>query len=207
VGAILFNLGLLASQNLILAYFIVYIATIFFGNISAFTSFWVIIHSDLGEWSIPFLMLAIFLSNLTGDLIWYSLGKSLRDTRFGHWIRRRIPNHEKIEHAVMNNGRKWMFFSKFLYGSSFPIVFSIGWTRTPFKKFFRASLLSILAWLPILLGLAYGLTEGLSPLEAVSTFQDFEWLFLIALVLFLVADYALAKILRRFLDKKGDNTS
>lgn len=200
------NLGLIASQNAFLAYFIVYLSTIFFGNISAFASFWFISQGYLGIWGIPLLILTIFLSDLTGDLLWYSFGLTLRETRLGNWIKRRLPWHNRIERAVIKNGKRWLFLSKFLYASSFPVIFSIGWTGMPFKRFIKNSLLSILAWLPVLIGLAYALTSGLSPLRAVSFFKEFEIAFFVALALFLLADYLLAKVVARYFQKDDEGS-
>lgn len=191
------NLGLFASQNLLLAYFIVYVSTIFLGNISAFTSFWFAFQGGLGPFGVPFVILAVFLAHITGDLLWYSMGRTLRETRFGNWVRRRLPGHEKIEAHIERRGKRWMIFSKFVYGSNFPIVFSIGWMKIDFKKFFKNSLLAVSLWLPILIGLSYALFSSLSPLRAVATFKNFEEVFLIALVLFLVFDYLLVKVVRK----------
>lgn len=201
MGSIISNAGLLASQSPFLAYFIIYLGTIFLGNISAFASFWFVFQGYLGPSGIPFLILAIFLADLTGDLLWYSLGRTFRDTRLGNWIKRRLPWHEKIEKALVRNGKGWLFLSKFLYGSAFPIIFSIGWMKMGFAKFLRNSVLSILLWLPILLGLVYGLVSGLSPLKAVSIFKNFELVFFIGLALFIFVDYFLAKLIAKIFNK------
>lgn len=203
MSSVISNIGLLASQNLFLAYFIIYFVTIFLGNISAFASFWIVLQGYFGLWGIPLLILTVFLADLTGDLLWYSLGHATRDTRVGRWIRRRLPSwHEKVEHAFEHNGRRWIILSKFIYASAFPVIFSAGWSRMGFKKFFRNSVLSILVWLPILIGLAYGLVSGLSPLRAVSAFRKFELTFFIGLVLFLFLDYLLAKFVAKALERR-----
>jgi len=196
------NLGLLASQNPFLAYFIIYVITIFLGNISAFAGFWLVFRSNFGALGVPLLILTIFCANVSGDLLWYSLGRALRETRLGNFVKNRLPGHAKIENNLQKNGPGWIFVSKFLYGSSMPIIFSIGWTRIDFKKFFRVSLLSILVWLPILSGLAYGLILGLMPLGAVAIFKNFEVAFFLGLGIFLLLDYFLAKLFRTLVGKK-----
>lgn len=196
------NIGLLASQNLLLAYFIIYVATIFLGNISAFVSFWIVFQGYFGVWGIPLLILTIFLADMTGDLLWYSLGRATRETRFGNWIRRRLPAwHAKVENAFEHNGRRWIFLSKFVYASAFPVIFSAGWSRMKFQHFFRNSLFSVLLWLPVLLGLAYGLISGLSPLGAVYAFRDLGLTLFIGLALFLLLDYFIAKFIAKALGK------
>ena len=203
MSSVLSTIGLLASQNLFLAYFIIYIATIFLGNISAFVSVWVVFEGHFGTLGIPFLILTIFLADFTGDLLWYSLGRATRDTRIGNWIKNRLPSwHEKVEGAFKHNGRKWIVLSKFVYASVFPIIFSAGWSGMEFKKFLRHSLFSILAWLPVLIGLAYGLASGLSPLRAIAVFRNFELTFFIGLALFIFLDYLLAKFVGKVLARE-----
>ena len=203
MNSIVADIGLLAGQNLFLAYFIIYITTIFLGNISAFASFWIVFQGYLGAWGIPFLILTIFLANLTGDLLWYSIGRATRNTKFGNWIRRRLPSwHGKLEETFERNGKRWIILSKFVYAAAFPVIFSAGWSKMGFKRFFRNSVLSILAWLPVLTGLAYGLVSGLSPLRAIALFRNFELIFFIGLALFLLFDYFLARFLARALWKK-----
>jgi len=136
------NLGVLASQNQQLAYLIIYIGTIFFGNISAFISFWLVLSGAFGAWGIPVLLLVLFCAILSGDFIWYGLGKGLHDTRIGYFFRNRFASqHEKVARALLKNGRSWILVSKFLYASSFPIIFMAGWINLPAKKFFRTSTL------------------------------------------------------------------
>jgi len=197
MSAILSALGFVASQNVFLAYFIIYVATVFLGNISAFAAFWAVFHGVLGFWGVPFLLLTIFAANVSGDLLWYSLGRELRDTRFGNFVKNHLRHHERIERSVQKNGAKWIIMAKFLYASAFPVIFLTGWAKIEFKKFVRTSLLSILIWLPILTGLAYGLFFGLSPLRAVSIFKNFEVILITGLILFFVADYFLARLLRK----------
>lgn len=191
------HVALLASQNIFFACLIVYAATIFLGNIGAFTSLWVAFQGGLGPWGVPFVLIAVFAANVTGDTLWYTLGRTLRATRFGNWLKRRAPNHEKIEAHVVKRGPRWMLIGKFAYGSNFPIIFAIGWTRLPFPQFFRRSLLAIAIWLPVILGVSYGLYSSLSPLAAVQTIKHFEILFLAALVAFIVLQYILAKIIKK----------
>ena len=193
---VLNNIGLLAGQNPFLAYFIIYISTIFLGNISAFASFWLVFRGYFGPLGIPFLILTIFLSDVTGDLLWYSLGRTLRDTRFGNFVKNHLPGHKKIERGLARNGRRWVFISKFLYASSFPIIFSVGWMGMDFKTFFKTALTAIVCWIPILTALAYGLISGLTPLHAVALFKRFEVIFVVGLIAFIVADFFLAKLFK-----------
>jgi membrane protein DedA with SNARE-associated domain len=207
VGSLTATIALLASQNPFLAYFIIYLATIFLGNISAFVSFWIIAQTNFGLWGFPTLILVIFTSDFSGDLLWYSLGRKLRNTRFGEWVKNHLPGHKKAETVLRYHGRYWIYFSKFVFGSAPPVIFSIGWTGMKFKTFLKNSIFSILLWLPILIGLTYGLVSGLSPLGAINGFKTIEWNFLIGIALFVFLDYivarGIAKLLRKII-KNGD---
>jgi membrane protein DedA with SNARE-associated domain len=201
VGDTITNLGLLAGQNLLLAYFIVYLGIILIGNIMAFISLWVVFHSSLGPWSVPLLIPVVFLGFLTGDLLWYSFGRALRETRFGHWVKRHLPWHARIERSIERNGRRWMFLARFIYASGFPVIFSIGWSKMPLRKFIRNSVMAILTWLPALFGIAYGLISGLSPLHAIAIFRELGITFFVGLGLFLFLNYLMAKIISRVIDR------
>src|SRR5258708_7606955 len=78
---------LLAGQNQFLAYFIIYLATIFLGNIAAFIGLWIALRGTFGVWGVPLMAADIYASEITGDLLWYSLGSALRDTRFGNFVK------------------------------------------------------------------------------------------------------------------------
>lgn len=197
------TLGILASQHHFLPYLIIYVATIFLGNISVFVSLWLAFKGYFASWGVPFLFLAISAAEVTGDLTWYALGHTLRDTRLGAFIRNRLPHHEKIEAHLQRNGSRWIFLSKFIYASSFAILFSVGWSKYDFKTFFRASLTSVVVSLAVFGGIAYGLFMSLSFLEAIAAFKRFERLLLVGLALFVVVNYILARFLKKILGKNG----
>jgi membrane protein DedA with SNARE-associated domain len=198
----------LASQNIVLAYLIIYVAVIFLGNIGAFVAFWIAFQGGLGAWGVPFVIVGAFAANVTGDLLWYSLGRGLRVTRFGNWLKHRTKLYkrhgERLESHVERKGRRWMLFAKFAYGSNFPILFSLGWIQLPFRQFFRRSLLAIALWLPVILGVSYGLYASLSPLAAIADIKQFEIYFLIGLVLFIILQWLLGKIVGGFLSRNGE---
>jgi membrane protein DedA with SNARE-associated domain len=181
------------GKNPLGAYFIIYLATIFLGNISAFVSFWIIFEANFGIFGFLCLICTIFLADMTGDLLWYSLGRSLRGTRFGFWMETHIPGHARAEAMFQRRGQQWLFLSKFIIGFAPPVVFSIGWSGMDFKTFYKNSLLSILLWLPILTLLSYGIVSGLAPLAA-TAFRRVEWVVLGGFVAFIVFDYAIARI-------------
>jgi membrane protein DedA with SNARE-associated domain len=194
-----------AGQNFILACLLVYLTAIFIGNIASFTSFWVAFEGGFGAWGVPLILAIVFCAAVSGDLIWYTMGRTLRSTRLGDWIRRRLPGHEKLEAHIKQRGGRWILASKFVYGS-FPILFTVGWTGMPFRRFFRNSLAAISLWLPVIFGVSYGLYASLAPLAAaIRTVRDFELLFLGALLLFLATQYGLVRLFGRVFKGGGKN--
>ncbi len=194
-------LGILASQNHFLAYFIFYIGIIFLGSIAEFTGFWLVFRGFFGPWAPIIFPVVIILSSVTGDLLWYSFGRSLKETRFGNFVKNRLPNYSKIEGGVQKNGAHWIFFSRFVYASAFPVLFSVGWAGMHFKKFFKLSFISNLLWAPILTGVAYSLTLSLTPLESLAVFKEFEIVLLIGIVSFLILNYFAMKLIRLILKR------
>jgi membrane protein DedA with SNARE-associated domain len=184
------------NKNPFGAYFIIYLATTIFGNISAFISFWIIFAANLGIFGFLFLVLAVFLADTSADVLWYSLGQSLRDTQFGLWVETHLPGHAKAEAIFQNKGQKWLLLSKFVLGFAPPVSFSIGWSGgMSFKKFYKNSVLASLLWLPVLFILSYGIASGLTPL-AMSNFRLIEWVALGGFLAFVAINYAIAKGLK-----------
>ncbi len=189
-----------AGQNPLLAYSVIYLATIFLGNISAFVGLWIIFEANFGIVGFLGLILAVFLSDMTGDLLWYSLGRSLRGTRFGLWVETHIPGHDKAETMCQKKGVRWLFLSKFVIGFAPPVIFSIGWSGLDFRTFLKNSIFSILLWLPVLVGLAYGIIVGLAPLSG-GDIEKFELVAAAGLILFIALDFVVASSIRAFVNR------
>lgn len=199
--ALVNSFGSLVYQNQLTAYVAVYLLTLILGNITSFAGLWLAFEGLLGRWGIILMIFAILAADVTGDILWYSLGRALRDTRFGNFVKRHLPHHQKIEAHLQKNCRRWIFLSKFIAFSTFTIVFSVGWAKIDFKKFFRVSLLAIASWVPILALITYGLFSGLTPLVGVSSFRKLEYLLAMGIISFFIIDYLLGKTLKNFLKK------
>ena len=200
-----FNIGYLARHDMALVFAAIYVITIFLGNISAFINFWVAFAANYEQWRVLAMFAVIFLGEVTGDCLWYGLGRGLRNTGFGIWVKNHLPGHERAENALQKKGKKYLYLSKFAYGSAGFVVFSIGWTQMDFRTFFKNSLISIILALPVVFFMAYGLFSGLAPLTAVAAFKHLEWLLLIGIVTFIVLQWLLSKAVRAFLNGSGDS--
>lgn len=204
MDALLTQAGQLASQNLVLAYFIIYLAVIFFGNIAVFTALWLAFRGALGWLGVPAVIVVSFAATFTGDLVWFSLGWRLRETRFGNWIKRRMPGHEAFENHIEQRGPRYMFIAKFISGSNPPLNFSLGWTRrVEYRRYLRNSILALSLWLPVVVGASYGLYASLEPLaELQHAFHDGE-LLVAGVLIFVIVQYLLVAILKRLFGRNG----
>src|SRR6185295_7037383 len=115
-------------------------ATIILGNISAFLNFWIAFAAHFESSHVMLLAGVIAAALLTGDCMWYSVGRFLGSTRIGPWIKRRLSKgHAKVEEAIQKKGKRLLYLSKFAYGSGSFIVFSLGWMKMDFRTFLRNS--------------------------------------------------------------------
>jgi membrane protein DedA with SNARE-associated domain len=178
-------------------YFGTYLSVIIFGNVVSFATLWLAFQGNVQVG--PFLGVAslVILADISGDQAWYWLGRSLRDTKFGSFLYSHIPRRVHIEKHIEEHPDRWIFLSKFIPYSTFPIIFMTGWAQVPFRKFLPASLAAIISSVSALVLLAYGFKLGLSALQPVAFFKSFERLFLLGILLFLLLHFLGAKLSRR----------
>jgi membrane protein DedA with SNARE-associated domain len=195
-----------ARHNAVLVFGTVYVVTIFAGNISAFINFWLSFALNLAGWQVMAVFGVVAAGQLTGDCMWFGLGRVLRNTKFGAWIKRRMPGHDKAEDTLQRKGRRILYLSKFAYGSAAFVAFSLGWTGMHFKIFARNAAIAIVIALPVVFIMAYGLFVGLSPLSAVRLFKHIELLLLFGIAAFFALEYLLSKAAKFILaDKMNGN--
>ena len=202
IGSISPHLASLVGNNILLAYLPVFIGTIFLGNLAAFSSLWLAFHGTFGPWGVGTTIFVLFLADVTADFLWYSLGRLLSGTKLGNFIERHLPGSTRIQKYLHKNATRMIFLSKFLYSSSFVILFSVGWARIDFKKFFRVSVIAVAVWLPFITFISFALFQSLSLVHAESMSRRLEILFLGSLVAFILLNQALKFILRIFLGKR-----
>ena len=202
MGNLTSAIALLASQNPFLAYFIIYLATIFLGNISAFVSFWIIAQTNFGFWGFPLLILVIFISDFSGDLLWYSLGRKSRDTRFGEWVKNHLPGHKKAEKTLQHQRQVLDLLLKIHLRLGTACDFfnwldrhEVQGVCEKFQSFrFCSGCQSLLA-------LPTASSPASHHLSAVADFKKFEWNFLIGIALFVFLDYIVARGIGKLLKK------
>ncbi len=188
------------QQNIFSAYFLFYLAIIFLGNVFSFIGFLLVIKAQLGLGYLFLMFIVVFLADISGDILWFHLGKFLRDTKLGYFILNRFNKHNlKFEEIVNKNGMKWYFFGKFFYTSSI-IVFMLGWAQKEFKKFIKTSLIITVFMIFVVYFLSIGIILGLTSLANVTKiFNRLEWLFIIGLPLFILLEFIISKIIKKIL--------
>jgi membrane protein DedA with SNARE-associated domain len=193
------TLKFLVGENAFLTYAVIYVGTIFLGNILSFSVLWLAFHGSFGTWGIPLLMLVTYAADVSGDLSWYTLGRKLSGTMFGDWIENHLPRHKIVMKYVERNAARLVLLSKFIYSSTFVIIFTVGWSKMEFKKFFKTSLVTITLWIPLMTGIVYGLSSGFDALRVISAFHHLEILFGLGLVAFIALNFLISRIAKKYL--------
>ncbi|MGB9608916.1 MAG: hypothetical protein ACPL3E_00905 [Minisyncoccia bacterium] len=193
----------LIKINYVGAYLGLYLAIIFLGNIASFSAFWIIISAKLHLINILIVLILTYLGDVSGDFLWFNLGKILRGTKIGYFVLNKIPNQNgKFEKLISENGLRWFIYSKFFYGSSPPVAFSLGWSNVDIKKMLKISLITTLIWLPIFSVISFSLIFGLIPFAAIKIFKKFEYLFIISLGLFILLEFLLSRLIKKIILNK-----
>lgn len=186
----------------VLVYFGTYLSIIIIGNVVSFATFWLAFQGNVQLWPFLGVVSLVLFADISGDQAWYWLGRGLRGTKFGNFLYRKLPGREYLEEHIREKADRWIFLSKFIPSSTFPIIFLAGWSDVPFRKFFPVSLAAIVSSAAVLVLLAFGLSLGLSALQPTAFFRDFERLFLLGIVIFLILDFLAAKLSRRAFRRK-----
>lgn len=173
------------------------LSIILIGNLASFSFFWLAFTENFRASHLFLIIILVFLADVAGDLLWYALGRTFSGTKFGNRLYGRVAGHGDIEKHLAENAPRWIFLSKYIPFSTFAIIFSAGWAKIPFKKFWPVSLTAIASSVFVLMLITYGLSTGLSGLEAVSIFKHIERLLAVAVLLFLLLNFVIAKLVRR----------
>jgi len=200
MSSFLYILQELIKQNYFTASIFLYLSIIFLGNIAAFIALWIVIINKIGFFGILGIWLLTYLGNISGDFIWFNLGKLLKDTKIGFFILKHLASqNNKFENAFLKNGSRWFIFSKFFYGSSPLIAFSLGWSNYNIKKVIKISAIATAFWTPILFGLSFGIIFGILPLKNINFLNKIEWIFIIGIIVFIFAEILISKLIKKFL--------
>ncbi len=167
------------------------------GEITIFVSVYLVLNNTIG-WS-DFLGPAI-ASVIFVDTFLYIVGRSMRNTRFGWRLYRKMKQSRKNQsylYYARENTAKMLIGSKFLLGTNIVAMLAIGWAKIKPGRFFRAELIGVLSWFSGITIIAYFMDSGLHYLQSENIFKQAELLIAAGAVIVIGGEYLLKKIARK----------
>ena len=176
----------LVENYLIFTYIVIFLITIFEGEVVAISAGILVLLGALNFW----LCLIVILSGgMVKTFIGYFLGK---------FLHRKLNNHKFFQYiekrvlSVMPHFERkpfWsIFISKFILINHLVIIFS-GYKNINFKQYLRAEISSTLFWAPILIALGYFFSY-----TAISISRDI-WKFSFIVLILIISFMALEKLI------------
>ena len=106
--------------------------------------------------------IVVIAGTIVGDVLWYLAGKKLKGTCLGAWLDKRYERyggHDFFE-KIMARYHWYAILNKFMYFTTKPTVFLVGWHDYDFKKFLKITTYSTIIWTLALLiiGSGFGYT-------------------------------------------------
>ena len=182
----------LIGNNLVLAYGLIFSATIFEGEIVAIMAGILVLLGALNFWTA---LLVIFLGGMVKTVGGYFLGKILYkklNNRFFMYIEKRVlrmmPHFEQKPF--------WsIFISKFIMMNHLVIIFA-GYKNIDFKKYLKAEISSTVFWAPGLMLLGYFFSYA--AIRISDEIWRFSLIVLVLIILFIIFDRLLGWIYEIF---------
>jgi membrane protein DedA with SNARE-associated domain len=130
-----------------IAYVLIALGTALFGNLIALPAILLGLGGAFGPGGFVLAILASLIGQLVGDAMWYTLGRLSAGTRFGTWVQKKLPLHERIARFFETGSVYVLITSKLLTTPTIPILFLLGWHQVPTQRYARLSIVSATAWL------------------------------------------------------------
>ncbi|MGC9046993.1 MAG: hypothetical protein ACP5IC_02675 [Minisyncoccia bacterium] len=151
-------------------------------------------------------VLTVFSVVVITDLFLYFFGKTLRNSRKGWALHyNKIKSNKRLSlylHYFKNNLSKILILSKFLPGTSLMILTASGWSNVKFSEFFKKYLISVLIWIIIVFGSAYGLMSWLHYLNAQKILKEVKVIFISLLIVIVLFEFLVKMIFEKILSIK-----
>ena len=145
-------------------------------------------------WPVYFLLVA---GDLTGDILWYLLGRHGARSfieKYGRFFSITEENVEKAEQFFNKHQGKILFISKITMGFGFALatLIAAGAAKVPFKKYLTINFLGQFVWTGVLMAVGYFLGNLYIMVD-----RSLRWAFIIALlVIAAFAAYGFGKFMR-----------
>lgn len=152
-----------------------------------------------GHLSWYLLALTVFAGTIAGDIVWYAGGRFLRGTRLGNWLDRRYESHtDALDKNIREHYGRLAILSKFMYFTTHPTIFLVGWNKFPFKKFLWITCYATFAWASTVLAAGYFFGYAIELIGYKRVVHRIE----LFAILLLVAVYLFGRILKKTIKKK-----
>lgn len=125
--------------------------------------------ASTGHFSLPLLFLATAGGNLSGDALWYSVGRLGKLEWITHHGRRFGLRPEiilRLRDVVLKRADRLLFTSKLTLGMMIPTLVAAGLARVPWRRAFRALLIGECIWSGGLLTFGYFFGHSIRGLES-----------------------------------------
>jgi len=185
------SLSYLIENNHSVAYLLIFLITVFEGELVAISAGILVLLGALNFWVA---LIAIFGGGMIKTFFGYALGRLLNE-KFNH--NKFFQYLEKKVFTFMPHFDQrpfWsIFVSKFLMMNHVIILFA-GYRRINFKKYLKAEIISTAIWAPLMLSLGYFFSYA--------AFQVSKKMseFLLIITLFIIAFFLLEKLVSTFYD-------
>jgi membrane protein DedA with SNARE-associated domain len=156
-----------------------------------------------GRLSWLLLAITIISGTILGDIAWYMLGKHLKGTRLGGWLDKIYEKPGNvIEKVITEHYGKFAILSKFMYFTTHPTVFLVGWHDYKFKKFLGITAYASIIWGLAVLLIGYSFGYAISLIGFKKIMKRIEIFALIVFVALFVIERLIKKNFSRIINKK-----
>ncbi len=145
-----------------------------------------------GFFYLPYIAPLLLIGALTGDFLWYSLGKFIG--RYPNGIPSRIISKitKRFDDGILNRTDTLLVATKFIYGTNRITLIRSGMLNVPIRKFFKANLKAVIIWIFIVGGIAYATSVWIPHLK--HYFRYAEIGLALGLLIFLVVERLITTI-------------
>lgn len=180
------------------SYVLMYLGTIFAGNPVVLGAVWLAWLGKFGAKGMLITLGVCLVAHVSGDQLWYWLGRFGATTGIGKWVGARIKRNERFD-AFLDRHRILITAGiKLLMVPAIPLLFVAGFNRLDYRRYVRVSIVSTLIWFPVLLGFGYGLLSGAVALSSGSVLWTLTFLIVFLVATLCVIKYAVLPYLQRY---------
>ena len=172
------------------AYALLFVGMALEGEIVLFTALYL---ANVGYFSFSYLGPVIVTGIFVGDFLWYRLGIFLHTHPRFVKARVFIERYTRIlDVQLLHRPVHTLFISKFTYGLNRPALIRAGAMGIPLTKFLEADIMAVVAWLTVIGGIGFGLSQSLE--SATHYIRYVEVGFVIGILAFIIITHLISKL-------------